>query len=554
MLLKYARWGLISALLLVGYLIVLQWQRDYHSAPAIPSSAPEPPQSLTHLDQLAPSAPDAGSLRADIPITPSSKDAPITVTTDVLNVQIDLLGGDLIYAALPTYEDRLNSGQPLQLLQRNNRHFYIAQSGLAGKDGIDNNTHNRPLYQAENDHYYLHSDTLDVVLRYAQNGLEIQKIFTFTRGSYAIGVRYVINNQSDQAYETYFFAQLRHDGKRPEMSSGGIGIRPYFGAALVTEESNYFKYDFADMTDADLDVVTTDGWIALVQHYFMSAWIPLNKTVAHRYSTRLTPQRQYVMGFTAPLISVAPGLREETGGILYIGPKIQKYLEPLARNLALTIDYGWLWFISQPLYHLLSWFQGFVHNWGVAIMLLTLTIKLIFFPLTQISFVSMARMRHFAPHLQRIRERYQNDRQKISQEVMKLYRKEKINPMSGCLPIIIQMPVFIALYWTLIESVELRHAPFVLWITDLSAMDPYFVLPILMGLSMYAQQRLSPVMMDPMQAKIMRMLPIIFTIFLLWFPSGLILYWVINNLLSIAQQYIINKRIESSGMSHRSRQ
>ena len=545
--LRYVRWGLIATLLALSYAIIFNWQRDYGQA-----SVPSAPDSSAASVQLPDTtgAPAQGELPVVAAQTVSNSYGSdiVEINNGTLRLLIDKRGGDIVHVDLLKFKQQLNQPQPYNLLRKNNRRVYIAQSGLVGRDGIDASSSGRPLYQSASDVYTSADGNLRVDLTYSDGSSEVIKSFSLQPDNYQVEVSYAVSNSGSEPLDFNLFAQIMHDGQRPEVEGGGLGVRPYIGAALSSEDSNYLKYDFEDMRSQPLQTSIANGWIALVQHYFMSAWLPGDKVSRYNYSSRITTNGLYVVGFTSPPLSLAAGERIDLSSIFFVGPKTQSLLAPLAPHIELAIDYGWFWFLSEPLFVALSWFHSLVDNWGVAIILLTLLVKLIFFPLTQMSFTSMARMRKFAPQISQIREQCGDDRQKMSQEMMKLYKRERINPMSGCLPILVQMPVFIALYWTLIESVELRHAPFALWIHDLAVMDPYFVLPLLMGVTMFIQQLLSPAPPDPTQAKIMRMLPIIFTFFFLWFPAGLTLYWVVNNTLSIAQQYLITRRLERSGL------
>ena len=543
---RHIRWFLIAALLILSYVIVLTWQQDYHGAnrAAPVESASAPAAALP--DTSAPlinSSSELPQVSTSVAPDPSTNDI-IEINNGTLRLLVDKNGGDIIHSELLNYKAQLDQPQPFTLLRRDNGRVYVAQSGLVGADGIDSSSATRPLYSSASNSYVNSDDTLQVDLTYANERTRVVKSFVLEPGSHEVAVRYRVDNLTSDTQSYNLFAQIMHDGQRPEVEGGGLGVRPYLGAALTGEETNYLKYDFEDMQTQPLRESVANGWIALVQHYFMSAWIPADKANKYNYSSRITSNGRYIVGFTSPAQELAPGASATTGSVFYAGPKTPALLAPLAPHIELAIDYGWLWFISEPLFLALEWLHSLVDNWGVAIILLTLCVKLVFFPLTQMSFKSMARMRKFAPQIAEIREQAGSDKQKLSQEMMKLYKRERINPMSGCLPILVQMPVFIALYWTLIESVELRHAPFMLWIHDLAVMDPYFVLPLLMGATMFIQQLLSPAPPDPTQAKIMRMLPIIFTFFFLWFPAGLTLYWVVNNTLSIAQQYVITRQLE----------
>jgi YidC/Oxa1 family membrane protein insertase len=352
-----------------------------------------------------------------------------------------------------------------------------------------------------------------------------------------------VNNQTDKPWNANVFAQIKRDRSIDPSQGTAMGMQAYLGAALFTPEEPYTKIDFDDMDESKFSDKISNGWLAMLQHYFVSAWVPVSAE-AYTYQTRvLKNQGLYIIGMTGNRFTVEPGTTESVGLQFYAGPKIQDRLGEIADGLEYTVDYGWLWFVAQPLFWLLDFFHGLVQNWGLAIILVTVVIKAVFFPLSAASYRSMANMRRVAPKLQELKERYGDDRQKMSQEMMSLYQKEKINPLGGCLPILVQMPVFIALYWVLLESVEIRQAPFMLWIVDLSVKDPFFILPILMGVTMFIQTSLNPTPPDPTQAKVMKMMPIMFTFFFMFFPAGLVLYWLVNNILSIAQQWYINKQI-----------
>jgi len=329
-------------------------------------------------------------------------------------------------------------------------------------------------------------------------------------------------------------------------TQSSMGMQSFLGMVISSEQEPYEKISFDDMQETPLNRQIQGGWIALIQHYFLSAWIP-NTEVAHTYQSRVR-NGLYLMGFVSPATVVEPNQSETISAKLYIGPKILERLEAAAPKLDLTVDYGWLFFIAYPLFLLLDFLFSVVQNWGIAIILVTVVVKALFFQLSAASYRSMANMRRVGPKLKSLKEQHGDDRQKMSQAMMELYKKEKINPLGGCLPILVQMPVFISLYWVLLESVQLRHAPFFFWITDLSVKDPYFLLPILMGASMFIQMQLNPAPPDPMQARIMKIMPVMMTVFFLWFPSGLVLYWLVNNVLSITQQWVITRQIEGNAV------
>lgn len=384
-----------------------------------------------------------------------------------------------------------------------------------------------------------------VDLKFSENGVNYIKRFTLKRGLYDVQVTYLIDNESGKPWNGNLFAQLKRDASSDPSSSTATGTATYLGAALWTSAEPYKKVSMKDIDKGQLKETVEGGWVAWLQHYFVTAWIP-QKGDNNVVQTRKDNQGNYIIGFTGPTLTVEPGKTAETSATLYAGPKSQGVLKELSPGLELTVDYGILWFIAQPIFWLLQHIHSIVGNWGWSIIFLTMLIKGIFFPLSAASYKSMARMRAVAPKLAALKEQFGDDRQKMSQAMMELYKKEKINPLGGCLPILVQMPVFLSLYWVLLESVEMRQAPFMLWITDLSIKDPFFILPIIMGATMFIQQRLNPTPPDPMQAKVMKLMPIIFTFFFLWFPAGLVLYWVVNNCLSIAQQWYITRKVEAA--------
>lgn len=548
---------LLSALALITYLGILQWNQDYNqpapapqevAAPAVisGSSASDLPGSIPTTTNDIPAA---GDDRVTVTSNQQATDASnqIRVQTDVLDLVIDSRGGDIIYAALLDHKDRITADDPFVLLEQNANRTYVAQSGLVGRDGPDANAEGRPVFQSASSSYSLgDNESLSVDLNYTtEAGVNIIKRYTFERGNYRIGMNYLIENLSDSTFRSTLFGQLKRDQSADPTSGTSVGMQSYLGAVFSTDENKYQKVTFKDMGKANFNQTSQDGWVAFSQHYFVSAWVPQTGET-HTFQTRQV-NNEYIAGFLSPAVEIMPGSSSEISAQLYIGPKDQEQLEATAPNLKLTVDYGWLWWIAYPLYWLLTFIQSFVGNWGLAIIGITIVVKAALFQLNAKAFRSMAKMRKFGPEMMRMKELYGDDRQKMSQEMMKLYKKEKINPLGGCLPILAQMPVFIALYWVLMESVELRHAPFFLYIQDLSVMDPYFILPILMGITMFLQQKLNPTPPDPMQAKIMKMLPIIFTFFFLWFPAGLVLYWLVNNILSIAQQWYITRQIEKEG-------
>lgn len=547
---------LIVALAIVSYVMVLKWNQDYGQAAlptqnvaanqAAPAIADTPLGSNASASADVPSANGDTSTPTEMPVV-TNKDL-IHVKTDVLELAIDPQGGDVAQLMLPKYPRRQDHPEiPFQLFDNGGERTYLAQSGLTGTDGPDARPTGRPVYSTEQKTYQLADgqNQFNVDLKFSDAGVNYIKRFTFTRGLYDLKVTYLIDNTSDKAWTGNLFAQLKRDASADPSSTTATGTATYLGAALWTSSEPYKKVSMKDIDKASLKETVTGGWVAWLQHYFVTAWIsPKNEN--NVVQTRKDSQGNYIIGFTSPALTVAPGAKAETSATLYAGPKSQAILKELSPGLELTVDYGILWFIAQPIFWLLQHIHAIVGNWGWSIIFLTMLIKGIFFPLSAASYKSMARMRAVAPKLAALKEQHGDDRQKMSQAMMELYKKEKINPLGGCLPILVQMPVFLSLYWVLLESVEMRQAPFMLWITDLSIKDPFFILPIIMGATMFIQQQLNPTPPDPMQAKVMKLMPIIFTFFFLWFPAGLVLYWVVNNCLSIAQQWYITRKIEAA--------
>lgn len=550
---------LLVAMAVTGYFLMINWQKDYGAVPAQSSSSPAVVEAASDLP--APST-TTSAHNADVPVAPQTQ-APelpaspalpasqfISVKTDVFDLQIDPVGGDIVRVALPAYTHTIDDKSAFVLLDHSAARTFIAQSGLIGANGPDAAAGGRPHYRSSANAYALKQgeNSLQVVLSLPpENGVEIRKIFEFKRGDYLIQQRYEISNKGSSPWTGLSFAQLKRDNsKDPSTASQGFGMSTFLGVAWWSTDKSYNKETFSALEEKPLKETVTGGWAAVVQHYFVTAWIPDAKT-QNIYTTRVNKDKgENFIGFTTPAITLAPGESKSLSAALYAGPKIQKKLEAISEGLELTVDYGWLWFIAQFLFWLLLKIHGVLGNWGWAIVILTVLVKAAFFQLSAASYKSMAHMRRVAPELQRIKEQHGSDRAKMSQAMMELYKKEKINPLGGCLPILVQMPVFIALYWTLMESVELRHAPWLLWIRDLSVMDPYFILPLIMGASMFLQMQMNPAPPDPMQARVMKIMPIVFTFMFLWFPSGLVLYWVVNNILSIAQQWWITRQIENA--------
>ncbi|MBT2955558.1 membrane protein insertase YidC [Vibrio anguillarum] len=530
---------LLIALALVSFLLFQQWQVAKNPAP----QAVEQAQNSSTL-----TAPSMADELDPAPAATNASAKTITVKTDVLTLSIDTVGGDVVKAELNKYDAELNSEDPFVLLKDIPGHQFIAQSGLVGPQGIDLSSNNRPNYTVSADTFALADgqDELRIPMTYQANGLECTKTFILKRGSYALDVEFDVVNQSGNNATLGMYAHLRQN----LLDAGGsLAMPTYRGGAYSTQDTRYKKYSFDDMQDRNLSLplVNGEGWAAMIQHYFASAWIPRDAAGSNLY-TRVIGNLGDI-GVRMPNKTIANGEKATFLATLWVGPKLQDEMAAVAPNLDLVVDYGWLWFIAKPLHMLLSFIQSFVSNWGVAIICLTFIVRGAMYPLTKAQYTSMAKMRMLQPKLQAMRERIGDDRQRMSQEMMELYKKEKVNPLGGCLPIFLQMPIFIALYWSLMESVELRHSPFFGWIHDLSAQDPYYILPLLMGVSMFMIQKMSPTTVtDPMQQKIMTFMPVMFTFFFLFFPSGLVIYWLVSNIVTLIQQTLIYKALEKKGL------
>ncbi|MDH5377026.1 MAG: membrane protein insertase YidC [Gammaproteobacteria bacterium] len=518
------------------------------STPALPTSVEMSPAALEEDKPVVASTPDlpktegGGNKDGKIKLAEGQK---IRVLTDVLDIDIDTVGGDVRRAFLvkyPVTPDKPEDAFPF--MHDSLPRFFIAQSGLLSKSPAPDH---RAVYQAQSTDYKLDgNETISVPLVWVSNGLKVTKTYTFTKGSYVITVSHRVENSGAGNWVGREYRQFQ----RTEYDEPGKSrlLYTFTGGAVSMPGEPYEKINFEDMKEWKPEQsYVKDTWVAMLQHYFVSAWVPGKSDQSNHIYTKTTSDQRYILGMTSDEQTVSSGQTATFDSTLYIGPKIQKTLEQVAPNLNLTIDFGWLYFVAQPLFWTLQQLHDLVGNWGWSIILLTLIIKLMFFPLSNASYRSMAHMRKLAPKFQAIRERYGDDRQRMSQATMEIYKKEKVNPLSGCWPMLVQIPVFIALYWVLLESVELRQASFMLWLTDLSAKDPYYVLPVLMGISMFVQQKLSAnPSLDPLQQKIMQYLPLIFTLFFMLFPAGLVLYWVVNNVLSIAQQWYITRKIEQA--------
>ena len=471
----------------------------------------------------------------------------ISVTTDLYKADIETTGGDLRRLELLKHRAADNDTSNFVLLDDSAKPMtYVAQTGLLGADLP---TH-KSLFTSAATHYQMQEgqDALEVRLSSISNGVTVDKVYTFHRNKYAIDVNYEIKNGSPSAITPTVYYQIVHDN---ESNQGSKFMPTFTGGSYFTDSTKFKKLAFKNMDKEPLNVTSNDGWIGLLQHYFVSAWIPKDGLAREFYTEKLN-EHMYRIGTKTTLSSIAPGASLIVPARLFSGPQTKHDLSLTAPGLEYTVDYGWLTVVASPLFWVLSKIYGLVNNWGVAIILLTLLIKAVFYPLSAKSYRSMAQMREMAPRLEALKQKFGDDRQKMQMAMMDIYKTEKINPMSGCLPILIQIPVFISLYWMLLGSVELRHAPFFGWIQDLSAVDPYYILPIIMGLSMIIQTKLNPKPTDPIQAKVMTWMPVIFSVFFFFFPSGLVLYWVVNNIISIWQQWYVNKSIHAAALLKKS--
>jgi YidC/Oxa1 family membrane protein insertase len=513
------------------------WQRYQHPLPqtTIAATAQSPLSADTPKLLNTTPAVDSSKVIAQ-PAAPSGKK--IVVKTDNLLVEINSIGGDIQRVEFLQHKDALDKNKPFVLMEQDDTHTYVAQTGLLGQDLP---THHTQFTASANEYQLADgADTLTVKLVADQS---VSKVLTFHRGSYKIDVRYDIENIGNSVIAPSAYFQLVRDDSVP---AGASKLVPtYTGAAIYTNQEKFQKIEFSNIEKNKTSYPKTadNGWVAMLQHYFVSAWLPSDNT-SREYYTKSLGNKQYSVGLIVPIPAIAPG---QKGGIevpLYVGPASAN-LDKIAPGLGLTVDYGWLTIIATPMFWLLTFIHGWINNWGIAIILLTVLIKLIFFPLSAASYRSMGKMRVVAPKLEKIKQQYGDDREKLNKAMMDLYKTEKINPLGGCLPVLIQIPVFISLYWAILASVELRHAPFAGWITDLSVPDPYYVLPLIMGISMLIQSRLNPTPPDPIQAKLMQLMPIVFSVVFFFFPTGLVLYSIVNNALSIAQQWYITRNLES---------
>ena len=516
------------------------WQRYQHPQEIV---AQQPPVNVTTTA--------AADIKHEVVIaqtaTQTAGGKTITVKTDTLSVEINSLGGDIQKLELLKHPDSADKTKPFVLFQKGaSTHNYSEQSGLIG-DGLPN--HNT-LYSTDKENYVLAdgSNTVEVKLSAKTvSGINVIKTLTFHKGSYEVLVSYDVENGSNTKLETSAYFQLIRDSEAP--SGATMFVPTYTGAAIFTDTAKLQKVDFSNIDKGKLEYQkeSKDGWIGILQHYFVSAWIP-KEGIQREYFTRKLDNGLYSIGTVVAMAALEPGSSGQVNAQLYAGPA-QSSLDKLAPGLGLSVDYGWLTVIAKPMFWMMTLLHSWVQNWGVAIILLTVLIKLLFFPLSAASYRSMAKMRIVAPKLEKIKKLHADDREKLNRAMMDLYKTEKINPLGGCLPVLIQIPVFIALYWSILESVEMRFAPFFGWIQDLSTADPYYILPLIMGASMILQSKLNPTPPDPMQAKLMQIMPIVFSVVFFFFPAGLVLYSVVNNILSISQQWYITRSLEAQGIA-----
>jgi YidC/Oxa1 family membrane protein insertase len=536
------------------FMLLDAWQREQQPArpaasepgkaeKAVPPSA-QPPVPGDKLAATQGAVPQQGGRGAP------ETGATIRVETDLLIAHLSSLGGDVRRLQFKNHRDTLERSKDFVLFETGAERTYVAQAGLIGS-GLPNH---RTIFTATGDNFQLAAGQEQVEVRLAApaaDGVQVTKVYRFRRGSYLIDVSFEIANAGAAAIQPYAYFQLVRDDK--PLAGDSAMVPTFTGVALYTDKDKFQKLAFADIekNKAQFSKNSEDGWVAMLQHYFFSAWLPRSGMPREFYARRLE-DGLYSVGVIVPVGAVATGASATLTVPLYAGPEEQEKLAKIAPGLDLTIDYGWLTVIAVPLFWVLAWLNQWAGNWGVAIILLTVIIKLLFYPLSAASYRSMAKMRVLAPKLQKLKDQYGEDRQRLQQAMMELYKMEKINPLGGCMPIVVQIPVFIALYWVLLASVELRHAPFVLWIDDLAAADPWFILPILMAVTMFVQTSLNPEPPDPVQAKVMKIMPIVFSVFFFFFPAGLVLYWLVNNVLSIAQQWQITRTLERKAAPRKS--
>lgn len=535
---------LMVALVLLGGALYHYWEQEQSRLAAMALSLPD--IKTNDIPEIFEASIPVKVASSEQSLNKSNKS--IQVDTDVLHLEIDLEGGDIVFSDLKQYPTKKAGDQGVSLLSRTAERYSVAQSGLVSERGPDSRDQGRVIFQAKQAAYRLNDNenTLVVPLVWkSSDGVEIEKIFTLHRDQYLIDIQYLIHNRSPKDWSGHFYAQIMGKPETFQQSGGMLSMQTYTGAAFFTKDKPYKKITFDKIKEKKFEQRISGGWAAIVEHYFLTAWV-FPQEQAHQYFARSDVDGQFFVGAVGPVVIVGAHDTQKTGASLYVGPEITEDLKKISNGLDLTVDYGFLWPISQFLFWMMQNINTLLGNWGASIIALTVLIKLVFYKLSASSYQSMAKMRKVQPKIVALKEQHGEDKQQFSQAMMELYRKEKVNPLGGCLPILVQIPVFIGLYYVLLESVELRHAPFMWWIQDLSSKDVFYVLPILMGITMLIQQKLNPAPPDPIQAKVMMIMPVVFTVLFLQFPSGLVLYWFVNNVLSILQQWMITKRVENS--------
>ena len=528
-----------------SFMLWESWQKYNQPKPAANAVATTTPGSAAPTPSVSL---QPGSTGSAAPVVSAAAIAQVgetfIVSTDLLKATISAQGGDLVELELLRYKEHGNKDKNFFLFEA--KHQYMAQSGLIG-EGLP--TH-RSIFKRVEGPTELAEGANELKIRLeadAADGVKVAKILTFKRGSYLVDVAWEIANGSAKAFAPHAYFQLQRNDVAPEGET--MMVSTFTGPAVYTDAEKYQKIAFGDIASDKAKFAKTadNGWLAMVQHYFVSAWVPKDKTPREYYMRKLEGGNSFQAGLIVPVAEIAPGAKGETSVSLYAGPQEQAALKELSPGLDLVVDYGWLTVVAAPIFWALQAIHGIVGNWGWAIIVLTVILKGIFFPLSAASYKSMAKMKLLTPRLTQLKERFGDDKQRLNQEMMKMYQTEKVNPLGGCLPILVQIPVFIALYWVLLGAVEMRDAPWTMWIHDLASPDPYYILPVIMIISMFVQTKLNPTPPDPIQAKVMMAMPLIFGVMFLWFPAGLVLYWVVNNILSIAQQWQITRMIESGG-------
>jgi YidC/Oxa1 family membrane protein insertase len=548
------------ALGMLVFLNVEYWMRDYGPRPgetqAPVAGAPAPATPVNELGNRVPqgaqSSAAAAAQPAAVPAAPAAAagdTAPVVhVHTDVMDLDISTRGGTLTRADLLAYPKVKGERAPVRLENQDPELLYEVQTGLTGGAGTYPN--HLATYESERSDYTLGSAAeLKVPLSWREAGITVTKTFTFRRGEYAIGLAYEVHNGGTTPWEARPYAQILRNDPRTKSSYFNVESYAFHGPA-IHDGTKYRKLDPTSTEDSHLSLEVRDGWIAALQHHFVSAVVPPRGAPWH--FTLGISGNQYLLAATGPQLSVAPGGSAEFSQALFVGPKLQAQLDATSPQLGRVADYGRLWFLARPLYLLLAKVHALTGNWGIAIIVVTFLLKLLFYPLSEASGRSMAKMKTLQPRIKNLQETYAEDREKLGRAMMELYQREKVNPVAGCLPIIIQIPVFLAFYWALLESVEMRQAPFAFWIHDLSSRDPLFILPAIMAVAMFVQYKLNPAPPDPVQAKVFMVMPLAMSVMFAFFPAGLVLYWVTNTVLSIAQQWNINRRIEAAVAAKRS--